>query len=138
MTRSARPLLTIGLAVLGALNLAWGAWAILAPRHFFDTFPGFGQRWTGAYPPYNGHLVVDLGATCTTLGVLLVLAAVLRDRRVTTVVLAGVLVFSTLHLLYHATHHGLLHGASLAGSIAAVVLGVVGPAALLVLARRPE
>lgn len=131
-----RTVLGTGLVVLGVLNLIWGSWAVLAPRRFFDTFPGFGQRWTGAYPPYNEHLVTDLGATFCTLAVLLLAAAALRDRRVTTVVLAGVLVFSTLHLAFHATRHGLLYGWGLAGSITAVLLGVAVPAALLLLARR--
>lgn len=128
--------LTAGLALLGAIQLAIGAWAWFAPAHFFDTFPGFGQRWTAVYPPYNAHLVTDLGATFVTLGVLLLIAAALRDRRVTTVVLVGVLVFSVLHLTFHATHHGLGSGPQLAASIGSLVLGVLAPAALLVLARR--
>lgn len=129
-------LVTAGLAVLGALNLGWGAWAVTAPRHFFHTFPGFGQRWTGAYPPYNEHLTTDLGATFLALGALLLVAAALRDRRVTSVVLLGVLVFNTVHLVFHATRHGELSGGPLAASLAALVLGLLAPAALLVAVRR--
>jgi hypothetical protein len=129
-----RTVVTVGLAALGLLNLAWGVWATAAPRHFFDTFPGLGERWTAAYPPYNPHLVSDLGATFTALGVLLSLAAVLRNRRVTWVVLTGVLAFNVLHLGFHATHHGLLSGRSLTASLASLVFGVLGPAVLLVLA----
>ena len=54
-----------GLVLLGALHLSWGVPATLAPRWFFDSFPGLGHAWTAAYPPYNGHLVTDLGATFT-------------------------------------------------------------------------
>ena len=62
---------------------------MLAPRWFFDTFPGFGLAWTAAYPPYNAHLMTDVGAAFTTIGVLLLIAAWLDDRRVTAVVLSG-------------------------------------------------
>ncbi|HET6215145.1 MAG TPA: hypothetical protein VFE14_19935 [Micromonosporaceae bacterium] len=129
MTR--RGVLSAGLWLLGLLHLGWGIWALVTPYGFFTTFPGLGQRWTAGYPPYNAHLVSDLGATFTTLGVLLVTAAVLRDRRVSIVVLTGVIAFSGLHLLFHAVHHGLLTGGSLGASIAALALGVLVPAVLL-------
>jgi len=131
-----RRVLVAGLILLGALHLWWGLWAAVAPRHFFDTFPGFGHHWTAAYPPYNAHLVSDLAATFTTLGVLLLIAAWLRDRRVTAVVLVGVLLFSTLHLVYHLGHPGGLRGADLAASLISLAIGVLGSAALLVVARR--
>ncbi|MGE5829669.1 MAG: hypothetical protein ACM30G_15115, partial [Micromonosporaceae bacterium] len=125
-------------AVVGLLalaNLWWGVWARFAPRHFFDTFPGFGQHWTAAYPPFNEHLVTDLGSTFLTLGFLLAVAAVLDDRRVRAVVLAGVLIFNTLHLVFHASHPGTLGGSSLGASVTTLALGVVVPAALLLLDR---
>lgn len=130
------PLVTAGLAGLGGLNLVQGLWAWLAPGHFYDTFPGFGQRWPAGYPPYNAHLVTDLGATFVTFGVLLLAAAALRDRRVTVVVLVGVLGFSVMHLAFHLRQHGELDGGSWAASLATLVLGVLAPAVLLVLARR--
>ncbi|MFC7481826.1 hypothetical protein ACFQX7_19750 [Luedemannella flava] len=112
-----------------------GVWAVGAPRHFFVTFPGFGHRWTAGYPPFNEHLVSDLGSIFLTLGVLLTVAAVLDDARVTAVVLAGTLVFNTLHLAFHSTHHGTLVGFDLAASLASLVAGVIGPVVLLVLDR---
>lgn len=129
-------LVRAGLVLLGALHLSWGVPATLAPRWFFDNFPGLGHAWTAAYPPYNRHLVTDLGATFTTLGVLLLLAAWLADRKVTAVVLCGVLVFSSLHLAFHLRDHGSLAGVDLVASLAALVMGVVLPVALLVLNRR--
>lgn len=128
--------LRAGLAVLGVLHLSWGVAATAAPRWFFDTFPGFGERWTAAYPPYNEHLMIDLGATFVTLGVLLLAASTLADRRVTAVVLLGVIIFSALHLLFHARSHGALAGGSLALSLVFLSAGVLAPGLLLVLARR--
>ena len=126
-------LLRSGLAVLAALNLWWGAWARLAPRHFFDTFPGWGQRWTAAYAPYNEHLVTDLGSTFLTLGFLLVVAAALDDRPLRRTVLSGVLLFGALHLAFHATDRGSLGGAEYGASLVTLAGGVVLPAALLAL-----
>lgn len=125
-----------GSALLGVLNLLWGAAAIFTPRRFFEGFPGFGFQWTAAYPPYNEHLVTDLGAVFATLGVLLIAAAWLGDRRVTAVVLVGVLVFNGLHLAFHATDHGGLSGVDLVASLTSLVLGVLGPLGLLMLNRR--
>jgi hypothetical protein len=121
----------VGFGLLGVLNLGWGVWAYVAPRHFFDTFPGSGHRWTGAYPPYNDHLVSDLGATFILLGVLLLAAAGLDDRRVSTVVVLGASLFSLLHLGFHATHRGGLGAGDYAASLAALVAGAVVPVALL-------
>jgi hypothetical protein len=122
--------------VIGALalaNLWWGVWARFAPRHFFDTFPGFGRHWTAAYPPYNEHLVTDVGATFLTLGFLLAVAAVLDDRRVRAVVLAGVLLFNALHLAFHAAHPGAMGPSDVGASVATLAAGVLAPAALLLL-----
>jgi hypothetical protein len=122
-------------AILGVLHLSWGVGAIAAPRWFFDTFPGFGRHWTAAYPPYNEHLMTDVGAAFLTLGVMLLIAAWMRDRKVTFVVLIGLLVFSTAHLAFHLRDPGDLTGADLAASLTSLALGVIVPGLLLVLSR---
>jgi hypothetical protein len=129
---------TLIVAILGVLHLSWGVAAVAAPRWFFDNFPGLGRHWTAAYPPYNEHLMTDVGAAFLTLGVMLLIAAWLRDRRVTNVVLIGLLVFSAAHLAFHAGHRGNLAGADLAASLTSLVVGVVVPAAVLLVSRaRP-
>jgi hypothetical protein len=129
-------MLRLGLALLAALHLLWGVPAVIAPRWFFDHFPGGGHRWTAAYQPYNEHLMTDVGATFVTLGVLLAMAAVMLDRRVTNVVLIGLLVFSLVHLIYHSARHGALSGGELLASLASLLAGVLAPIALLWLNRR--
>ncbi len=128
----------VGLALLAGLNLWWGVWALAAPRGFYDAFPGFGHRWTAAYPPYNEHLIADLGATFLTLAVLLALAVFLDDPRVRRVVLAGVLVFNGLHLAFHATHRGVLSLLDYGASLATLVGGAALPAVLLGLEFWPR
>ena len=125
-----------GLVILGLLHLTWGIPAVVAPRWFFDTFPWVGPGWTAAYPPFNVHLMTDVGAAFTTLGVLLLVAAALGDRRVTAVVLLGLIVFSTIHLVFHLGNHGELSGVELPASLATLAAGVAAPVFLLVLSRR--
>jgi hypothetical protein len=122
-----------GAGVLAALNLWWGAWARFAPHNFFDTFPGFGHHWTAAYPPYNEHLVTDLGSTFLTLGLLLVVGAVTTDRRIRRLVLAAVLVFNALHLGFHAGHRGTMDPFDFEASVATLAAGVALPLALVVI-----
>jgi hypothetical protein len=122
-----------GVTLLAAVNLGWGLWAVVTPESFFLTFPGFGHHWTAAYPPYNEHLVSDLGAIFLTLAVLLGIAAVLDERKVTLTVLAGVTVFNGLHVVFHLGHHGMLTGVDLVASLVVLGAGVAGPAVLMAL-----
>lgn len=128
------------LAILGMLHVSWGVPAIVAPRWFYDNFPGFGRHWTAAYPPYNEHLMTDVGAAFLALGVLLLIAAWLRDRKVTNVVLIGLIVFSAAHLAFHSRDPGELRGADLVASTVSLALGVVVPGLMLIVsrARRPR
>ena len=125
-----------GIGALALINVWWGVWARFAPRNFFEEFPGFGRHWTAAYPPYNQHLVTDLGSTFLTLGVLLGLAAVLNSRAVRTVVLVGVIVFNTLHLEFHVGHHEGMAPFDVTASLTSLALGVVGPLLLLAVDAR--
>ncbi len=67
----------LGVAVaLGVPQVLIGLWALLAPKHWFDNFPGFDPRVVAAEPPYNEHLSRDVGAGFFATGVVLVVAAV--------------------------------------------------------------
>jgi hypothetical protein len=123
----------LGAGLLAAVNLWWGVWATVWPEHFFSTFPGFGHRWTAAYPPYNAHLVADLGATFITLGCLLTVAAVVRDDRVRAVVFGATLLFNGLHLVFHARRHAGMTAFDATASIATLAAGALAPAVLLAL-----
>jgi hypothetical protein len=125
----------VGMAILAVAHGVWGLWALVAPAHFFATFPGLGRRWTAAYPPYNEHLVTDLGAIFVTLAFLLAVGAASRNRGVRTVALLAVALFGALHLAFHATHHGELGTADLVTSLAALAGGVVVPLGLAAVDR---
>ena len=126
----------VGLALLAVVHLVIGVLAIAAPRWFFENFPGYGPGWTAAHPPYNQHLTIDLGATFLAFGVLLALALLLADRRVTAVVLVGLVVFSAVHLGYHLLRPGDLAGPPLVAGTVSLAVGVLVPLGLLWLNRR--
>ncbi|MDI1462024.1 hypothetical protein QEZ54_13700 [Catellatospora sp. KI3] len=120
-----------GLAAGAAVLAWWGLWAYAAPAHFFDVFPGFGQHWTAAYPPFNEHLTADLGATFLTLAVLLAVPAVRYRRATARLALLGVLVFDTLHLVFHTVRHGTLDTGPLLASLVLLAGGVLLPLVML-------
>ena len=94
------------LGVLLLISLVTGLWALLAPRSFYDSFPGgSGLHWVSADGPYNRHLVSDVGSMYLALAALTVAAL----GRPASARLAGVvwLVFSVPHWLYHSAHLGL-------------------------------
>jgi hypothetical protein len=93
-----------GLLYLALLSLVLGVWTQLAPRSFYDGFPGLGHAWVAVDGPYNEHLLRDFGATNLALAVVM-LAAFLRP----TATLVRLAAFSSLvwqapHTLYHLVH----------------------------------
>ncbi len=123
-------------ALLAALSLSAaypGAWATLAPRSFFDTFPGAGHHWTGGLPPYNEHLVTDVGAFYLAFALLFGWAAWRPARELVVPVCLAFALFSALHLGWHAMHlDGLSTFDAVAQtvSLAAVLVAALGGAAL--------
>jgi len=101
-------------ALLAALAVSAaypGAWATLAPRSFFDTFPGAGHHWTAGLPAYSEHLVTDVGAFYLGFALLLAWAAWRPTRELIVPVCTAFALFSALHLAWHClAPRGLRHG----------------------------
>jgi hypothetical protein len=123
--------LRAGLTVLALITLIAGAWQYFAPRSFYTDVPT-----VAADPPFNQHLMTDVGGLGLALALVLGAAAVTMDRLLIRVALAAYLVYSISHLLFHVTH---LAGLS-AGGIAFLVIGLtllpLLALALLILATR--
>ena len=128
--------LRAGLAALAVIQGAIGAVQLWAPRPYYDDFPWPAPPWVSAYPPYNEHLVRDVGALTSALALLLALAAVRPQRELVLGALGANLVAALPHLGLHLADHGHLTGASLVAELTALALGVIAPAALLVVAWR--
>ena len=78
-------------------------WILVAPRGFYDNFPGAGAHWVSALPPYNEHLERDFGAASLGLAVLTGLAAYWMDKRVIQAAALTLLAAGLPHLIYHLT-----------------------------------
>ena len=124
---------TILWALFATLALT-GGWALGAPRWFYDTFPGAGHTWVALLPPYNEHLVRDVGALSLSLAVLVAAAALTLQRLLVTVAALATLVWSAPHLAFHLGHLEGLSTADKVGQVVVLVLGVAAPLALLGLA----
>ncbi len=92
------------IVTLAVPQLVIGSWAILAPRSWFDSFPGFGPALVAAEPPYNHHLASDVGAGFFAVGVGLLVAAIWARRAGVQVALITFAAFTLPHVIFHATH----------------------------------
>jgi hypothetical protein len=128
--------LRAGLLVLAATALLPGVWGTLWPRSFFDDFPGAGSAWVAAFPPYNEHLVRDVGAFYLGFGVLLLGAALVTRRRLVQVALVAWVTATVPHGLFHLRHLGELETSH--AVLQSIVLAIVTvlPLWLLMLSSR--
>ena len=80
-------------------QLVIGGWALLAPTRFFTAFPAAGRTWVALLPPYNEHLVRDVGALSLALAVVLARATVTADRPLIRVAAVAFAVYTVPHSL---------------------------------------
>lgn len=113
-----------------------GAWALFAPRSFFDGFPGGGSAWTAGLPPYNEHLVRDVGAFNLVLAGLAIWAAVVMVKQIVIGASLASLVFAVPHTIFHAFNLEGFSTADAVGQMVALALTVAGPIIVVVLAAR--
>ena len=129
-------------ALLAALAVSAaypGAWAVVAPRSFFDELPGAGRHWTAGLPAYSEHLVTDVGAFYLAFALLLAWAALRPSRELVVPVCSAFALFSALHLAWHCAHLESLatvDAVAQTASLAAVLIASAG-AAVLAARRRP-
>lgn len=115
---------TVAWAV-GAFLVVLGLWAFLSPRTFFERI--------AAFPPYNRHLVHDIGAFQVGLGVTLLFTVLWRDALL--VVLAGTGVGLILHFFSHLMDRSL--GGQATDPIGVGLLALVVVLAAIWQARTP-
>jgi hypothetical protein len=106
--------LALGILLLSALTI--GLTAAFAPRTFYDDFP-FLAHWVELLPPYNAHLVTDVGELYLGFSVLLAWAAWTLDRTLVRAVSVAWLVVAAIHLIFHIAH---LQGFGIADAIAEI------------------
>jgi hypothetical protein len=97
--------------------LTIGLTATAVPRTFYDDFP-FVTAWVSLLPPYNEHLVTDVGGLYLGFALLLGWAARTLERTLVRTVCVAWLLTASLHLIFHADH---LEGFGTADAIAEIV-----------------
>jgi len=129
-------------AALAVLILTQGAiavWALLAPRAFYDAFPGGGRSWVAPLGPYDEHLVRDVGALSLGLTVVLLAAVLWPERRLRLIAGLAYLAWSVPHLVFHLTADGVLAtGDRIASEAGEVLASVIALALVVDAARGPD
>jgi hypothetical protein len=105
------------LAFLLFSALLIGLTATVAPRTFYDDFP-FVSSWVELLPPYNEHLVTDVGGLYLGFAVMFACAAWTLERTLVRAVCLAWLLTAGIHLLFHAGH---LENFSTADAVAELV-----------------
>jgi hypothetical protein len=128
MRKSQLARLALILLFFGALLI--GLTATAFPRTFYDDFP-FLSHWVDLLPPYNEHLVTDVGGLYLGFAVLFGWAAWTLDRTLVRAVSVGWLLTATLHLIFHAGHlEGFSTGDAVAEIASLALLVVPAPVAI--------
>jgi hypothetical protein len=109
-----RRLLRVALWSLAGSSALTGITAALLPHAFYTSFPG-GLSWVEKLPPYNQHLVSDVGGFYLAFMVLFAWAAVTLARPLLVPLAVAWILAETSHLTYHLLH---LEGFDAADAIA--------------------
>lgn len=113
-------------AVAAVAYLIAGLWAFFAPKSFSDNVAGF--------PPYNEHLVHDIGAFLLGLAVAAIAGLVLSNALAAG--LAGVAVASLMHGVSHIIDHE--HGGREIDPWVTTAFGLITLLAFIFATRRPQ
>jgi hypothetical protein len=128
-----------GLGLVAAAQADVGVWGLVAPRSFFDQFPGAGHHWVSELGTYNEHLVRDYAAAELGFAVLLLAAAIWFGRRLALVAGSAFLAATLPHFVYHLTTTDRLSSTDNVASLGSFALEIViVAAAMLAAARRSE
>jgi hypothetical protein len=131
-----RQLVKLALGLLFASSLLIGFTATVFPRTFYDDFP-FVAHWVSLLPPYNEHLVTDVGGLYLGFAVLFAWAARTLERTLVRAACVGWLLTAGLHLIFHAGHLEGFSAADAIGELASLSL-LVGAPILALWASRTD
>ena len=124
------------LVIIAGGNALVGFWASLAPRSFYESFPGGGRHWIDVDGLFNEHLIRDVGTLNLAL-MAVAIAALLRPSRYLVQVLCGAeLIYASPHLLYHLAHLDPYGSADKVALIGSLSVSVIAPIVLLVHSSR--
>jgi hypothetical protein len=128
--------LRAGLALLAASAALTGVWAAVLPTAFYSSFPGGGHAWVALLPPYNEHLVRDVGDLYLGFTVLLAWAAISLRPHLVVAALVSWEASALPHALFHLAHLGGLTPADAVAQMSALAGTALLPLVLLLALRR--
>jgi hypothetical protein len=134
-THDVRWWLRAGLALLAASAVLTGVWAAVVPTAFYSSFPGGGHTWVALLPPYNEHLVRDVGDLYLGFSVLLVWAAISLRPHLVCAALVSWEASALPHALFHLAHLGGLPPADAITQMSALAGTALLPLVLLLVLR---
>ncbi|HEV7769629.1 MAG TPA: hypothetical protein VGO66_03105 [Solirubrobacterales bacterium] len=120
----------VSLILLCLSAISVGLPATVAPRSFYDDFPFF-AAWVELLPPYNEHLVTDVGGLYLGFAVMLAFAAWTLEVTLVQAVACAWLLSAALHLGFHAHHLDGFSTPDAAGELTSLGFLVVLPAVVL-------
>ncbi|HST69172.1 MAG TPA: hypothetical protein VLI94_05905 [Solirubrobacterales bacterium] len=126
----------LGLGLLFASSLLIGLTATAFPQTFYEDFP-FVAHWVNLLPPYNEHLVTDVGGLYLGFAVLFAWAARTLEQTLTRAICVAWLLTASLHLVFHAGHLEGFNTADAVGELASLSL-LVGAPIVVLWASRPD
>jgi hypothetical protein len=117
--RAALWLLFLAAASLGLL-------AAIVPHTFYADFPFF-AHWVEMLPPYNEHLVTDVGGLYLGFAVLFAWAAMTLQPTLVRAASSAWLLTATIHLGFHTTHLDGFGAADAVAELASLAFLLVPP-----------
>lgn len=105
--------------ILTLVQAMVGVWALLFPRSFYDDFPAPGHPWVALLPPFNEHLVRDVGAFNLAFAVIFAACAVMMHYTLIRPALISYEFYAVPHFIFHAAH---LNGFAMVDAVAQTVL----------------
>jgi hypothetical protein len=126
----------LALAVLFVAALSIGLTAAAFPRAFYDDFPFF-THWVELLPPFNEHLVTDVGGLYLGFAILFGWAAWAFERALVRPLCIAWILTAGLHLIFHAGHLKGFGTADAAAEVASLALLLL-PALVALWACRPQ
>jgi len=128
-------LLRVTLACLALSAAVPGLQATISPTAFYDGFP-FGRAWVQLLPPYNEHLIRDVGGFYLAFAILFAWAALRPSRELVVPLAAAWSVAALLHAVYHALHLDGFGAADAVAQTTGLVVVLALPVLAIVLARQ--
>lgn len=126
----------IALGLLAVAALSIGLPATIAPQAFYDDFPFFAS-WVSLLPPYNEHLVTDVGGLYLGFALLFAWAAWTPQPTLVRAVSCAWLLTAAIHLVFHATHLDGFGVADAIGELASLAALLAPPLAAIWAVSEP-